>query len=291
MDDELKQRLLHLSERVPDGRPDVVDITRLGRRMKMKRNALVAGAVVVVFAASGLGIKAALESNRPDRADLVEVGGHSDDGKFVPAREGESTYLLSDFKIHYPYPQTAQMEGEELADDAGVSYRWRWATSKYPGHLDCQIRLYDHDGSLVGSAITGLSDLQPESGGRRSVLPVEVSGEPARAEGECEAGRYRAGQGWRVTFVRAEPYTPTNVRGEAEPKERIRLIFDVEQVTEHPESRLCRMTVWFESGRIERGEFTTNSGKVFENMETAYPASDPVTNAKIVCGAIRDSPN
>lgn len=309
MDDELNRRLLQLSQGAPEGRPNVGDVTRDGRRVKMKRNAVVAGLLIVVLVASGAGIKTVLESSQRIPPSVVEVGDQSGDGKFLPAQEGEVTYLLSDFEIHYPYRAVDHIQGMEAgserrerycsttpssceirADHAGVSYRWQWATSKYPGDVDCQIRLYADDGSLVGSAVTQLSGLQPESRGRRSVLSIEVSGDPATAEGECEASRYRAGQGWRVTFVRAEPYTPTAFSGGRAPEERIRLIFDVEQVSEHADSRLCRMTVWFESGRVERGEFTTNSGKVFENMETAYPASDPVTDAKIVCGAIKASP-
>lgn len=309
MDDELKQRFAHLSERAHEGRPDVGDVTGRGRRIKAKRSALIAGGLVLMLAASGVGIDVALNSNPPDTPGIAEVGGHSGDGRFVPAEEGDATYLLSDLEIHYPFREVDHMPGmepgserrerycstrpsrcDELVDHAGVSYRWRWATSRYPGQVDCQVRLYDDDGSLVGSAIGALSGLEPESRGRRSVFPIEVSREPVRAEGECEAGRYRPGRGWRITFVRAEPYTPTHVSGEAPPEERIRLIFDVEQLSEHADSRQCRMTVWFESGRIRRGEFTTNSGEVFENMETAYPASDPVKDAKVGCGAINGSP-
>ena len=310
MDDELKQQLLHLSRDAPEGRPDAGDVTRRGRRTKVKRNAIVAALFLVLLSSSGVALEAVLESSRRIPPSRVDVGGHTDDGKFVPAKEGEAAYLLSDFEIHYPYRAIDHMQGMEpgserrerycstrpsrcevQSDHAGVSYRWRWATSEYPGSLDCEIRLYGDDGSLVGSAITGLSGLEPQSRGARSVIPVEVSREPTTAEGECEGSRYKAGPGWRITFVRAEPYQPTVGQGETPLPERIRLIFDVEELGEHTDSRMCRMTVWFESGRVQRGEFTTNSAKVFENMETAYPASDPVKDAKIVCRAIKASPN
>lgn len=309
MDDELKQEFGRLSQRAPQGRPDVGAVTHGGRRMKVKRNLIVGAVCVALLISSGLGLKAVMESSDRIPPSVVEVGGHGGDGKFVPANEGDATYLLSDFEIHYPYRAIDHMQGMEpgserrdqycsarpsrcevLADHAGVSFRWRWATSNYPGDLDCEIRLYDASGSLVGSAITGLSGLEPQSRGAGSVIPIEVSREPATAEGGCEGSRYEPGAGWRITFVRAEPYTPTHGSRDAPPEARIRLIFDVEELGEHTDSRMCRMTVWFESGRVRRGEFTTNSGKVFENMETAYPASDPVSDAKIVCGAIQASP-
>ena len=309
MDDELKQEFGRLSQRVPEGRPDVREVTQQGRWMRWRRTAIVAGVLVVVLVASGVGMKSVLESSRRIPPNVVEVGGHSGDGQFVPAEEGEATYLLSDFEIHYPYRAIDHMQKMEpgserreqycsarpsscevLTDHAGVSFRWHWATSKYPGDLDCEIRLYDDKDSLVGSAIMGLSGLEPQSRGAGSVIPIAVSKEPVRAEGGCEGSRYEPGGGWRISFLRAEPYTPTHPTGDAPPEDRIRLIFDVEELGEHTDSRMCRMTVWFESGRVKRGEFTTNSGKVFENMETAYPASDPVTDAKIVCGAIEASP-
>ena len=309
MDDELKQELGLLSQRAPEGRPDVREVTQQGRWMRWRRTAIVAGVLVVVLVASGIGVKSVLESSQRIPPSVVEVGGHSGDGNFVPADEGEPTYLLSDFEIHYPYRAIDHMQKMEpgserreqycsarpsrcevLADHAGVSFRWRWATLNYPGDLDCEIRLYDDSGSLVGSAIMGLSGLEPQSRGAGAVIPIEVSTEPVRVEGGCEGSRYESGPGWRITFVRAEPYTPSHGSSDAPPEERIRLIFDVEELGEHTDSRMCRMTVWFESGRVKRGEFTTNSGKVFENMETAYPASDPVTDAKIVCGAIKESP-
>ncbi|HYO61843.1 MAG TPA: hypothetical protein VEU29_08080, partial [Actinomycetota bacterium] len=55
----------------------------------------------------------------------------------------------------------------------------------------------------------------------------------------------------------------------------------------HVDSRMCFMTVWFESGRKETTKFTTNQGEGTWKYETGYPASDPVTDAKIRCRAIR----
>lgn len=76
MDDELKRQLHRLSQHVPEGRPDLGHVTRGGRRMKIKRNALATAISVVLIAASGVGMKAALELNErvpPTEVDVGEV--------------------------------------------------------------------------------------------------------------------------------------------------------------------------------------------------------------------------
>lgn len=47
------------------------------------------------------------------------------------------------------------------------------------------------------------------------------------------------------------------------------------------------MTIWFASGRKEKTEFTTNQREGTWELETGYPVSDPVIDAKIRCGPIR----
>ena len=300
MDDELKGRLQRVARGVPDGKPDVASVRQQGQRERVRRRGLIALSTAACVALAGVGLAAVV--GRDPGAPRQEAADHTGDGVFVPAERGEATYLLSDFKIYYPYARVDHMPGmaagsakrqqlcslsparcQKRWDQAGVSYEWRWATNSYPGDLDCRLRLYDNNGDLVANAITGLSGLESRSRGKPFVIPIDVSGEPVRAEGECEAGQYEGGAGWRITFVRSEPYQPDS----GPPGERLRLIFEVEELDDHADSRACRMKVWFESGRTRSGEFTTNSATIFESMETQYPASDPVTDAKVTCGPIK----
>ncbi len=304
MDDtDLRRRLDAVTARTPDGDPDLGEVLRSGREAKRRRSAMVAATSILVLAGAALGATAVL-GDAPQRADM-EIADQIGDGNFTPAQEPAPTYILSDFEIHYPYRAVDHMDGldrdqqkfcrspsrqrdcEELTDHAGFSYQWRWSGDRFPGELDCWVQLFTESGELVGEETFGLSGLEPQSRpGSNHVVAVEVSAEPVSAKAACEESRYDAGEGYRFTYQGWEPYAPTSSPGEAPPPDRVRLLWDGEVLDEHADSRLCRMTIWFDSGRIVRGEFTTNGVRGLEEMDTAHPASDPPTDAEITCGPI-----
>ena len=134
-----------------------------------------------------------------------------------------------------------------------------------------------------------MSGLEPQSR-QPLVVGMHVSAPPKSADAACEGGAYASGPGVRVTFVRAENYTPTHVRGDTPPPERIRLIFEAKGLAhDHIDSRMCFMTVWFDSGDRKRSKFTTNQRPGTWKFETGFPATDPVKDAKMRCRAIRAS--
>jgi hypothetical protein len=305
MDEEdLKWRLGAVTALTPEGDPDLSGVVRAGKRAKRRRSAMVAATTVMLVASAGLGATALIDS-APRRAE-IESADHTGDGNFTPAQEGEPTYILTDFEIYYPYRAVDHMDGldptsqeqfcrapsrqrdcEELTDHAGFTYEWRWSSDQYPGELDCWVQLFTESGDLAGEQTFGLSGLEPQSRPHADhVVPVEVSAEPTSAKAGCEGSRYGDGEGYRFTYRGWEPYVPPTPPGEAPPPDRVRLLWDAEVLDEHADSRLCRMTIWFGSGRIVRGEFTTNGVRSLNEMDTGHPASDPPTDAEIVCGPI-----
>ena len=313
MDDELKRRFQYLSQRAPDGQPAVRDVTRQGRRRKAKRSAATACAVVVMLAASGIGVRAVMELSGNDDADVLDVGDQTKDGRFEPAEKGEATYLLSDFEIHYPFRAIDHMNGlsgtserarrkqycdiptreehcEKSWDEAGFSYRWRWATDTYPGDVDCRVRLLSRSGAVVGELEWGLTGMQPQSS-VPDVIAVPVDGHPSSAQAACEAGDYEPGEGFEVTYVGSEIYDRASLPENGPPDQRIRLIFEVEDVSEHgADARLCRTELSFESGKVVEGEpftFTAAPGR-FE-MDTGHRPSDPITDADVACDTLRST--
>jgi hypothetical protein len=94
-----------------------------------------------------------------------------------------------------------------------------------------------------------------------------------------------------VTYIGSEPYAPSYSGEETSPPDRIRLLFRAEATTqdeEHLDSRMCFLTVNFESGKVEHGKFTTNQGPGTWRIGI-YPADDPVEHAQIRCRSIRAS--
>lgn len=313
MDDELKRRFQHLVEGIPDGVSDEVAVLRSGRKMRWRQRGLIAVASAASIAVAGIGVNLLTTSTREAEPSVIDTSDHAP-GRFVPAKEGEPTYLLSEFEIYYPYVAVDHMQRmskhnaqrrkeycalpgrssqcEKRWDEAGFTYAWRWSTDQFPGDVDCQVQLYTRNGEIAGETVFGLSGLESTSRPNfRHVVPVPVTERPTRATAECEAGVYEEGPGFDVTFVRAEPYTPTYVGGEESPEERIRLIFEVDDVTEHgADTRMCRLKLWFQSGKVLEGDSFTMAARPGPlEFETGYPATDPIVDAEMMCDTLRGS--
>ena len=303
MDDELGTRLQNLSDRAPTGTPDVGRVMQGGRWVQRRRYALRAVAGAAVVALGFMGSSALIDSF--DRRTSPPAT--HEDGVFIPAKKGEPTYELYDFKIRYPwapiddarlspgqtrteYCAASEWKCGHRREQAGFSYgRTRWTTNQFPGTVNCWVKLYSAKGDVVGEReLWGATSLGPTAKvNHKPVFEVRVMGRPVSAKTECEAGETQTGPGWRFTFVGSETYTPRGAEELGIP-DRIRLIFDVEEVSPHTSARTCRMTVWFQSGRVVKGGWGTwMIGEGREEFETGYPASDPVEHAKITCRPIK----
>lgn len=113
-------------------------------------------------------------------------------GPFRAAQPGEPTYLLTDMTVEVPY---RGMDGVVDDSKAGIGYDITWSTASYPGAAECEIRVLDAEGTVIGSDQYEFVNLEPKSLDQRP-LPVSVDGVPASAEGECaaaapESGNYR----------------------------------------------------------------------------------------------------
>jgi hypothetical protein len=306
LNDDLRGELQALHERTPGGEPDLTRVLRAGKRRRLRRRIAVSGLAMATVLAGAVAIPRLVgEGEVAVPEEKSDVADH-EDGTFVPADEGKPTYELFDLEILYPWAPVdsrpisarerdrycsirSEWECGHRREQAGLSYRWRWATNKYPGEVQCEVTLLSADGSVVGRNTWGLSGLETKSRGAH-VVGVHVRGRPVDARAGCEAGVYEPGPGVDVEFVRAGTWTPTYVRGTTPPPDRILLVFEATALSEdHVDARMCFMTVWFESGRKETAEFTTNRGEGTWKYETGYPVSDPVVGAKMRCRAIRAS--
>lgn len=306
MNNDLGSRLRALIEQVPDDDPNLVPVIRGGRKRKLQRRIAGLTLVFLVVVAGVASIPRLIDEDRATAPDERNDPATHEDGIFVPAHKGESTYNLYGFEVLYPWAPVdssgisaaqrdayCSIRSEWLCghrrEQAGFSYQWRWATNEYPGQVRCRVSLSSADGSVVGHTEWQLSALETQSR-RPDVIGVRVSEPPVSARAECEAGAYSPGRGVDAEFVRAEAYAPTHTEGESPPPDRIRLIFEAEALAEdHVDDRMCFMTVRFESGRQETDQFTTNQGEGTWAFETGYPASDPVVDAEMRCRAIRAS--
>ncbi|HEV2754392.1 MAG TPA: hypothetical protein VG318_01270 [Actinomycetota bacterium] len=306
MSDDLRRPLQDLHGRAPDGAPNLVRVLRAGRRRRLRRRAAVGGLASIVLLGVAAGVPRLVDDRRVAAPDEKNDVADHEDGTFVPARKNEATYELYDVRILYPWAPvdsspisrrerddycSAKTEWEcgHRREQAGFSYHWRWATKEYPGEVQCRVVLSSADGSVVGRTTWGLTGLETTSR-QRDVVGMHVSGRPVTARAACEAGAYAPGPGVEVEFVRAGTWRPTYVRGQSPPPERIRLVFEATALAEdHVDSRMCFLKVWFESGRTDKAQFTTNRGEGTWTYETGYPLSDPVADARIRCRAIRAS--
>ena len=309
MTDDLQRRLDALAQRSPEGTKDLGAILQGGGRIKRRRMLMGGIASVLVVALAGAGAWALLDR---DAATPRPQPQHHDDGVFIPADENDVTYVLTDFRIFYPYSPIDHKplsEGQRhrlcdarpadcrtRSDEAGVAIAHEWSTNRYPGEVQCQTTLLDKRGNVVGQELWGLDSMQKRIpiGGRPLrptdfVLVMDVTGKPVRAEGACEKSAYKPGPGLRWTFLGSEVYEPEHQMPGEEVPPRLRLLFDVEVVggSEHVDSRICESRFEFESGKVVTGEFTTNTGPGREVFETGYPASDPIVDAEITCRTYR----
>lgn len=300
MTDELGRKLEAISERVPQGTPDLSSVLEGGRRVKRRRT--IAGTAGIVGLIS-LGTLAALNLDfKSGEPEPVQPATH-EDGVFVPAERGDSTYALTNFRVEYPWAEVDGLPGFEPGSEkrdlycdmpsrqtsceskgnAGFFYGWRWATDRFPGVVACHVELFSDRGREVGHGDWELSGLEPTSR-RPSNILVHVTAEPTRAEASCEAGTLEPGPTHRFTFIRAETYN-TNPRPNAEPAYRNRLYFKVETLTEHS-TGMCRFTVRYESGKKITTSFTMTGapreGELSE-MGAPYREDDPVADAEVRC--------
>lgn len=297
MTDDLGIRLEAAAQRVAEGAPDVGRVLARGKRTKIVRYA---GATFGVIAIACGATFAAFNLDVGGRANPGPA--RHDDGEFVPAQPGEPTYVLTDFRIEYPWAKVDAMphmdpgsrdrerfcSTPEREDDcesegnAGFFYEWHWATDRFPGPVACRVELFSEDGRAVGQQEWSLSGLESRSRRASDVL-VHVTAEPTRAEASCEAGTLDSGPTHRFMFVRAESDNMSPSGGK--PFYRNRLYFEVESLTEHS-TGLCRSTVRYESGKTVTSDFTMTGSppenKLFE-IGAPYRDGDPVEDASIRC--------
>jgi hypothetical protein len=299
MTDDLGRKLENLAERLPEGRPDVATVVARGKRTRLVRyGGTTLGAIVVAAVSTFAAVN--LEVKQPETGTPPA---HHDGGAFVPAEPGEPTYVLTDFRIEYPWAKVDSMPGlrpgsdkrelycstpereEECVSEgnAGFFYEWHWSTGRFPGVVACRVRLFAQDDRQVGEQDWELSGLESSSRRASDVL-VHVTAKPTSAEASCEAGTLDSGPTHTFTFIRAESYN-TNPRPKAQPAYRNRLYFEVKTLTEHS-TGICRSTVIYESGKTISGTFTmTGAPRESELFEfgAPYREGDPVEDASIRC--------
>src|SRR5688500_14640186 len=99
MTDDLGARFEAAARRAPDGAPDIGPVMARGKRTKVVRYA---GATVGAIAAAFLAIFTVANLDMGNDVNPAPPA-HHDDGDFVPAESGEPTYVLTDFRIEYPW--------------------------------------------------------------------------------------------------------------------------------------------------------------------------------------------
>lgn len=305
MTDELGRRIDEVAERVPPGTADVASVVQRGRRARRLRLAgrslgVAALLVALVFVAIKIGIDPAT----PGRTDAAT----HDDGEFVPAGPGEPTYVLTDFRIEYPWARVDGLRGMdpgseererycshpeheaacEAEGNAGFFYEWRWATQRFPGTVECRVILFAGNGDEVGRQTWGLSMLERKSRRPSDVL-VHVSAPPEHAEAGCEAGTPEERATVVFTYAGSEPYDhDADVGGDL--PERIRLFFEVERLVTDPHgAHVCTMRIRFETGRRTKSSFNMQGVPRQDIMkfDTGLPASDPIEDASLTCRPYR----
>ena len=186
-----------------------------------------------------------------------------------------SSYRLSDFQIAYPFDDP-RPDVQPSLDVAGVSFLASWTTSDYPGEAQCQLRLMDATGQVVGTLDFSLQSATDGFSG--PPMEVPVSRPPVSADGSCGEGNYpnpqSAGYEFRGPLTIASALD--SVTGESVPG-RTEIKFDVAWETPgvNPGMRLCSLVVVRKDGTESAPiEFRVN---LAEGPETFNIEEDPAT--------------
>lgn len=280
-----------------------LDLPRVMERasvLRRRKHLIAASALVLIAVATITGLKAAPLGDTVDT--LLPPSGFGGDsrqqGAIMPSETQAATYLLSAFAIEHPYVAAA---GDQRHDDhfcrshrgacepdssrAEVTFEMTWATEDFPGLTRCRLQAFDEAGAPVGSGSVDLEDLDPNDDASGAALVMDVSGEPATASGECEAGDYPPGPGFRFEFVSAtDPADPPHG---TLPADRVELTFITHYLVDDPGTRSCRLIVTLRNGE-ERvlGEYSQaapeNGSSI--TLTPSVGAPSDVSNAAIECG-------
>lgn len=205
----------------------------------------------------------------------------------VLAQAESDTYILSEFKIEYPYVDP-RSDLEPQADQAIVYYKSYWSGSRFPGLVKCQISVQDAAGTTVGRIVFDLSSASRELPERVASAPIDVTAPPASAEGGCEAGDYPEGSGY--TFSRPSFARSTHDATGQSDKDRVAISFDVGWNGVHPSMRTCSVEVQYSDGSTKAfGPFVVHLSHSVP-FEVDVPARDvsDVRDADISCGPLRE---
>lgn len=271
-------RAVELIEREPI--PPVEAVVRRGRKRFAIRMA--SGALGAALLAGGI-LGSIVMLGRGFHPASVPADGS--DGSTESVLNDGPTYILSDFRIMYPYqPVDGRGQPIESASDpsrAGVSYTVTWSESAYPATAWCRVALSDGSGAVVGSERFLLSSPEP-TWEQPWFTAVAVSAEPLLADGSCEPGQgYPAGAGYTFEDVRVIPSDSGGVGWST-------IVATARWATpHHPDWRACEVRVILRDGRTETfdaGTLSAPDGQEVE-FEVSVPP-DQIEQASITCSEL-----
>lgn len=197
-----------------------------------------------------------------------------------PAKAEGVSYVLTDFEIQYPY---VEQESETSSkDEAGVRFTVSWAGGAYPGEATCEIALLASDGSVVGSKSLIIDAGSPSNLMSSSSLyrPIQVTGEPERAESTCGGGSYDKTAGYQFGDPTIEPISGG----------RSRISFPVEWNSSSggiPGIRSCSVNATLADGSTETyGPYNLSVGDPAGGSLDLEPKSNvenPIVSATVEC--------
>jgi hypothetical protein len=171
-----------------------------------------------------------------------------------------------------------------------VFVKYRWATDSYPGDVRCRVHALDDEGNVIGTQMIGIDSLSPHPP-RKVEIEVHVPQNPADASGECEAGVYKPGPGYRFRLLSKERYIVRDPGTGEVVHRKTKLTFDVQFIRDgdHVDTRECRLIVTMAGGeRRKFGPFTLTIGED-RPLELMPPIKDPdsIESAHVKCWTFR----
>jgi hypothetical protein len=202
------------------------------------------------------------------------------------AMPGGDTYVLSDFRVRYPFTPAPEGSREDYgppdSNKAAVFFTANWSGDRFPGEVWCEVVVLGEGGDVVGMARFLGAYAAPIR--RSPPVPVDVLGEPVSATGSCEAGTYPPGPGYMFGDPRITPNDSEEIQGRSE------IAFTVRWATpgRDPSVRICHLSLMLEDGRtIDLGSFGFDAPDGVEATFGAPASPDRIEDAVVTCSELQ----
>jgi hypothetical protein len=211
------------------------------------------------------------------------VSALADHSGVVPAKPGEATYNLSDFQV--------VNAGHSETDGAFVvvSFSAAWSQASFPGYAECEVRLLDKGGGILGSQYFKYASYRADPDHISTSIGVgsdQAASTASSVEGDCSAAtKPPSSAGYELSNLEV-----SSTGGSASERDQVgaagpRLTFVAHWSTaEPPMLQSCEAKFLLPDGTSSAFSFEISLGNGDEGTILLPPGLDGSTPTSISCG-------